>query len=168
MNHQHSTIYSLHPMHAAGDYRTQFHVKAEKTAEALSAGQYDFGFLHIKAVDDTGHDQQPVLKVCGHIALLMSGCTTLNSLTIQPVQYACCSTHSVWSLRFDLLLHTTKALLHTVALCCILPTPCLQCCSPYKSQHNSISITVHQAGVAAQPSFPSQGGCPEKSFCSKQ
>lgn len=51
-----------------GDYRTQFHVKAERIAEALSAGQYNFGFLHIKAVDDTGHDQQPVLKVCCHIS----------------------------------------------------------------------------------------------------
>ncbi|DBA96948.1 TPA: hypothetical protein ACH3X1_001278 [Trebouxia sp. C0004] len=46
-----------------GDYRTQFHAKAEKLSEALISGQYDFGFLHIKAVDDTGHDQQPVLKV---------------------------------------------------------------------------------------------------------
>ncbi|KAL0023909.1 hypothetical protein WJX79_009725 [Trebouxia sp. C0005] len=46
-----------------GDYRTQFHAKAETLSEALTSGQYDFGFLHIKAVDDTGHDQQPVLKV---------------------------------------------------------------------------------------------------------
>ena len=47
----------------AGDYRTQFYVKAETIAAALSCKEYDFGFLHIKAVDDTGHDQQPVLKV---------------------------------------------------------------------------------------------------------
>ena len=53
---------------AAGDYRTQFHVKAEAIAAELSSGQYDFGFLHIKAVDDTGHDQQPVLKVPPHIS----------------------------------------------------------------------------------------------------
>ena len=46
-----------------GDYRTQFHAKAETLSNALTSGQYDFGFLHIKAVDDTGHDQQPVLKV---------------------------------------------------------------------------------------------------------
>ncbi len=46
-----------------GDYRTQFHAKAETLSHALTSGQYDFGFLHIKAVDDTGHDQQPVLKV---------------------------------------------------------------------------------------------------------
>ena len=48
---------------SAGDYRSQFHVKAEKIAEALVEDKYDFGFLHIKAVDDTGHDQQPALKV---------------------------------------------------------------------------------------------------------
>ena len=47
----------------AGDYRTQFHAKAETLSKALASGQYDFGFLHVKAVDDTGHDQQPVLKV---------------------------------------------------------------------------------------------------------
>lgn len=49
--------------HVAGDYRSQFHVKAEKIAHALVEDDYDFGFLHIKAVDDTGHDQQPALKV---------------------------------------------------------------------------------------------------------
>lgn len=53
----------LHAPGTTGDYRTQFHIKAETIAEALTAGQYDFGFLHIKAVDDAGHDQQPVLKV---------------------------------------------------------------------------------------------------------
>lgn len=71
-NTKHLSSHPELPCHAAGDYRTQFHVKAEKIAEALSAGQYDFGFLHIKAVDDTGHDQQPVLKVCGHIGLVPS------------------------------------------------------------------------------------------------
>lgn len=47
---------------AAGDYGTQLHVKAEVIARALSSGQYDFGFLHVKAVDDAGHDRQPVMK----------------------------------------------------------------------------------------------------------
>ena len=47
----------------AGDYGTQFHAKAETIAEALKSGVYKFGFLHVKAVDDTGHDRQPVLKV---------------------------------------------------------------------------------------------------------
>ncbi|KAL4448400.1 hypothetical protein ABPG75_005619 [Micractinium tetrahymenae] len=39
-----------------GDYRTLFHRKAEAIAEALSRGGFQFGFLHVKAVDDTGHD----------------------------------------------------------------------------------------------------------------
>ncbi|KAK9817062.1 hypothetical protein WJX72_008993 [[Myrmecia] bisecta] len=46
-----------------GDYRTQFHSKAVTIAGALVGGGYDFGFLHIKAVDDTGHDRQIALKV---------------------------------------------------------------------------------------------------------
>lgn len=47
----------------AGDYRTQFHKKAEAIASAMADGGYRFGMLHVKAVDDTGHDRQVVLKV---------------------------------------------------------------------------------------------------------
>ncbi|GAB4817188.1 hypothetical protein N2152v2_004234 [Parachlorella kessleri] len=47
---------------ATGDYRTLFHKKAEVIAKALTTGGYDFGFLHIKAVDDTGHDRLVDLK----------------------------------------------------------------------------------------------------------
>lgn len=47
----------------AGDYRTQFHNKAEAISAALIDGGYRFGMLHVKAVDDTGHDRQAVLKV---------------------------------------------------------------------------------------------------------
>lgn len=46
-----------------GDYRTSFHKKAEAIAAALSDDAYEFGFLHVKAVDDTGHDKQIHLKV---------------------------------------------------------------------------------------------------------
>ena len=59
-----------------GDYRTQFHAKAETLAAALTSGQYDFGFLHIKAVDDTGHDQQPVLKVIPAPSATARACTS--------------------------------------------------------------------------------------------
>ncbi|CAL8468172.1 g7711 [Coccomyxa elongata] len=48
---------------ATGDYRTQFHKKTEAIASALTDGGYRFGMLHVKAVDDTGHDRQAVLKV---------------------------------------------------------------------------------------------------------
>ncbi|KAG0478114.1 hypothetical protein HPP92_012833 [Vanilla planifolia] len=69
---------------ATGDYRTLLTSKATAIAKALSAplqpcpsvfvpGQdahkpgpadgYDFGFLHIKAVDDAGHDKASTLKV---------------------------------------------------------------------------------------------------------
>ncbi|KAJ6795742.1 Uncharacterized protein M6B38_224250 [Iris pallida] len=71
---------------ATGDYRTLLTSKSMAIAKALSApletcplvfipgeedhkpGQtdgYDFGFLHIKAIDDAGHDKAVVLKVHG-------------------------------------------------------------------------------------------------------
>ncbi|XP_075514964.1 uncharacterized protein LOC142549741 [Primulina tabacum] len=71
---------------ATGDYRTLLTSKATAIANALSAplqlcpnvfvpgeeehepGQsngYDFGFLHIKAIDDAGHDKAIIFKVKG-------------------------------------------------------------------------------------------------------
>lgn len=71
---------------ATGDYRTLLTSKATAIAKALSApldscpnvfvpgedehkpGQtdgYDFGFLHIKAIDDAGHDKASIFKVKG-------------------------------------------------------------------------------------------------------
>ncbi|XP_020265458.1 uncharacterized protein LOC109841023 [Asparagus officinalis] len=71
---------------ATGDYRTLLTSKAKAIANALSAplepcpgvfvpgeddakpgraGGYDFGFLHIKAIDDAGHDKATLLKVRG-------------------------------------------------------------------------------------------------------
>lgn len=38
-------------------------MQAATIAEALAAGSCDFGFLHIKAVDDTGHERAAALKV---------------------------------------------------------------------------------------------------------
>lgn len=46
-----------------GDYRTLFHRKAEAVADALISGPYEFAFLHVKAVDDAGHDREVDLKV---------------------------------------------------------------------------------------------------------
>ncbi|KAK9845885.1 hypothetical protein WJX81_005130 [Elliptochloris bilobata] len=48
---------------ATGDYRTRLDAKAAAVADALAGGQYGFAFLHVKAVDDTGHDRDTVLKV---------------------------------------------------------------------------------------------------------
>ncbi|KAJ1689007.1 hypothetical protein LUZ63_013162 [Rhynchospora breviuscula] len=71
---------------ATGDYRTLLTSKAKSIASALTAplqapprvfvpGEeefkpgrvegYDFGFLHIKAIDDAGHDKATILKVRG-------------------------------------------------------------------------------------------------------
>ncbi|KAJ4780290.1 hypothetical protein LUZ62_019874 [Rhynchospora pubera] len=71
---------------ATGDYRTLLTSKAKSIASALTAPSqppprvfvpgeeefkpgrvegYDFGFLHIKAIDDAGHDKATILKVRG-------------------------------------------------------------------------------------------------------
>ena len=60
------------PAPHAGDYRSQFHAKAQAVADALSTQPYDFGFLHVKAVDDTGHDRQLALKVTPREMSLLS------------------------------------------------------------------------------------------------
>ncbi|GBG89230.1 hypothetical protein CBR_g48938 [Chara braunii] len=36
-----------------------------RPGDAVEGGGYDFGFLHIKAIDDAGHDKLPLLKVRG-------------------------------------------------------------------------------------------------------
>eukprot|EP00884_Botryococcus_braunii_P022159 jgi/Botrbrau1/8627/Bobra.0196s0021.2 len=56
-------IHQLEAPGATGDYRTSFQSKAATLAHALSHAAYNFGFLHVKAVDDTGHDRASVLKV---------------------------------------------------------------------------------------------------------
>ncbi|KAL1933541.1 hypothetical protein VTP01DRAFT_7631 [Rhizomucor pusillus] len=48
---------------ATGDYHTNFQAKTNAAVENLTQGKYDFGFLHIKAVDDAGHDRNISLKV---------------------------------------------------------------------------------------------------------
>jgi len=53
---------------ATGDYFTNLGSKADVILRALApcdkGGQgYDFGFLHVKAVDDAGHDKNLALKI---------------------------------------------------------------------------------------------------------
>lgn len=42
---------------ATGFYDSNIENKALKAIELLSGDEYDFGFLHIKAIDDAGHDK---------------------------------------------------------------------------------------------------------------
>lgn len=53
----------LHVEGATGDYRSLFHEKARAISEALVHDGFDFGFLHVKAVDDAGHDRNIELKI---------------------------------------------------------------------------------------------------------
>ncbi|CAM0147670.1 unnamed protein product [Urochloa decumbens] len=89
---------------ATGDYRTLLTSKAKAIAKALSAPMdtpprvfvpgedeykagrengYDFGFLHIKAIDDAGHDKAVKLKVRGLEAVD-------RAIGFEPVPFAIC------------------------------------------------------------------------------
>ena len=48
---------------ATGDYSTDLDAKGRVAAEMLWREDYDFGFVHIKAVDDAGHDKDLAKKV---------------------------------------------------------------------------------------------------------
>jgi 2,3-bisphosphoglycerate-independent phosphoglycerate mutase len=46
-----------------GYYDSNLDGKARKAAELLKYGLYDFGFVHVKATDDAGHDKDHLIKV---------------------------------------------------------------------------------------------------------
>ncbi|OQR86503.1 2,3-bisphosphoglycerate-independent phosphoglycerate mutase [Achlya hypogyna] len=48
---------------ATGDYHTDLMAKADRAIELFASGAYDFGFVHVKAVDDAGHDRDVATKV---------------------------------------------------------------------------------------------------------
>ncbi|KAI8647161.1 putative 2,3-bisphosphoglycerate-independent phosphoglycerate mutase [Parasitella parasitica] len=48
---------------ATGDCSSDFNAKAKACLENIQSGKYDFGFCHIKAVDDAGHDHDVEKKV---------------------------------------------------------------------------------------------------------
>jgi len=48
---------------ATGYYDSNLDGKAEKAAELLRYGPYDFGFVHVKGTDDAGHDKSAKIKV---------------------------------------------------------------------------------------------------------
>ncbi|OWZ23885.1 2,3-bisphosphoglycerate-independent phosphoglycerate mutase [Phytophthora megakarya] len=52
---------------ATGDYHTNLRSKAETALRVLRGGEFDFGFVHVKAVDDAvddaGHDRDVAKKV---------------------------------------------------------------------------------------------------------
>lgn len=48
---------------ATGDYHTNLQAKAEAAVEFITSDDYDFGFVHVKAVDDAGHDRDVKKKL---------------------------------------------------------------------------------------------------------
>jgi 2,3-bisphosphoglycerate-independent phosphoglycerate mutase len=54
---------------ATGSYDSDFASKAAVACSALVNGGFDFALLHVKAVDDTGHDRMLAMKVMIQYAL---------------------------------------------------------------------------------------------------
>lgn len=48
---------------ATGSYDSNYHNKFESAENIVKSEDYDFGFVHIKAIDDAGHDKDANLKV---------------------------------------------------------------------------------------------------------
>lgn len=48
---------------ATGDYSTDFNAKGQACIQHITSDKYDFGFCHLKAVDDAGHDKDVQKKV---------------------------------------------------------------------------------------------------------
>ena len=46
-----------------GYYDSNLNNKAQKAIENITTDNYDFGFIHIKAVDDAGHDKNLDIKI---------------------------------------------------------------------------------------------------------
>lgn len=46
-----------------GYYNSNLNNKALKAIEMITSDNYDFGFVHIKAIDDAGHDKNMKVKI---------------------------------------------------------------------------------------------------------
>jgi 2,3-bisphosphoglycerate-independent phosphoglycerate mutase len=46
-----------------GYYDSNLNGKASTAANLLKSDKYDFGFVHVKATDDAGHDKDHKIKV---------------------------------------------------------------------------------------------------------
>ncbi|KAI8048141.1 2,3-bisphosphoglycerate-independent phosphoglycerate mutase-domain-containing protein [Gilbertella persicaria] len=53
----------IHVPGATGDYGTDFDAKAKACINNIQSDIYDFGFCHLKAVDDAGHDHDVEKKI---------------------------------------------------------------------------------------------------------
>ncbi|KAG0939815.1 hypothetical protein G6F57_005856 [Rhizopus arrhizus] len=48
---------------ATGDYSSDFNAKAQSCIKNITSNEYDFGFCHLKAVDEAGHDKDVTKKI---------------------------------------------------------------------------------------------------------
>ena len=90
----------IHCEGATGDYRTDLNKKAEAAARSIRASQHAFGMLHVKAVDDAGHDRSVsrkcewIGKVDSMIGRLVELLSEPSHSTAQPVVLAVTADHS--------------------------------------------------------------------------
>ena len=67
---------------ATGYYDSNYYNKLNYAETLLKQDDYDFGFVHIKAVDDAGHDKNANLKVLS-ITYLYFSSKCLRNLMMQ-------------------------------------------------------------------------------------
>jgi 2,3-bisphosphoglycerate-independent phosphoglycerate mutase len=75
-------IASLEAPGATGSYDSHFASKAAVATDALINGGYDFALVHVKAVDDTGHDRMLAMKVWSLLGPLLQ-CSSHPQLHLQ-------------------------------------------------------------------------------------
>lgn len=101
---------------ATGDYKSNFENKFKKAIELLQDDKYNFGLVHMKAVDDTGHDKNLDLKldfinkIDNDLNILLQGFENTNNILCitsdhsTPVLYGdhSCEPSPILITRFDL------------------------------------------------------------------
>ncbi|KAI9486263.1 MAG: 2,3-bisphosphoglycerate-independent phosphoglycerate mutase-domain-containing protein [Benjaminiella poitrasii] len=81
----------IHVEGATGDYDTNFHSKARALLEHITLPHYQFGFCHLKAVDEAGHDRdlqkkiyylEKIDEMIGIVIQKLNENTTLDEYTV--------------------------------------------------------------------------------------
>ena len=77
---------------ATGDYDSDYYAKSDALIENIRKECYDFGFLHIKAVDDAGHDKSLKLKIEYYKRVDSMMSRLINGLKATNKEYIICLT----------------------------------------------------------------------------
>jgi len=80
---------------ATGFYDSNLNNKAARAIEFITKDEFDFGFVHIKAIDDAGHDKNLQMKVTQIEKVdkaIAHAVDTLQALSDEKTQYLICVT----------------------------------------------------------------------------